>query len=218
MSLLASMHSFVSLFLCLFLCSMENQDRKCDLVLSLQQLDKSKAIAHILQEVTTYPPHTAHTHKYTRHSHTNTFMFVYMYAYTQTQCLKHKIENKTWNDDQAVYSSQHLRQKRPPRPLANIKEEHGHISFYDPPFNLFSVLNVALCGPLQQEVQKTAFQALQLQKDSVHGYIRQQVRRTADTHSFLNYSTKHKHKLITISPCWIDLAPLKPTNISCRFS
>ncbi|XP_067106976.1 E3 ubiquitin-protein ligase LRSAM1 isoform X1 [Osmerus mordax] len=57
--------------------SMENQDRKCDLVLSLQQLDKSKAISHILQE---------------------------------------------------------------------------------------------------QEVQKTAFQALQLQKDSVHGYIRQQIR------------------------------------------
>lgn len=30
--------------------SMENQDRKCDRVLSLQQLDKSKAVAQILQE------------------------------------------------------------------------------------------------------------------------------------------------------------------------
>lgn len=31
--------------------SMENQDRKFDQMLSLQALDKSKAIAHILQEV-----------------------------------------------------------------------------------------------------------------------------------------------------------------------
>ena len=135
-----------------------------------------------------------------------------MYAYTQTQCLKHKNENKTSNDDHSVCKQSTSATKKTATTIS--QHERGawsHILLGSS--DLLWVLNVAPCGPLQQEVQKTAFQALQLQKDGVHGYIRQQVRRTAHTLiSKIKLKLINTHKQITISPCRMDLTTLKPTD------
>lgn len=85
---------------------METMDRKFDTMLSLQVLDKSKAIAQILQEVLTRS--------------TSYFLLLYIW------------------------------------------------------FFLVFLLTCCKLFP-QEEMQKAAFQALQLQKDSVHGFIRNQV-------------------------------------------
>lgn len=94
---------------------MENLERKFDKVLSLQILDKSKAITHILQEV--------------------------RLLWLDNRCLK----LLTW-----------MSQEKP--------------AYND------DVTTVMSSGcTVQEEMQKAAFQALQLQKDAVHGYIRNQV-------------------------------------------
>lgn len=93
----------------LFLCSMEMLDRKFEQVLALQQLDKSKAISQILQEV--------------------------KMCFTRTRFPFCK-----------NYSVLYL------------------VSLW-----------MWICFILQEEMQKAAFEALQLQRDSVHGYIRNQV-------------------------------------------
>lgn len=98
---------------------MENLDRKFDKMLSLQVLDKSKAIAHILQEV---------------RMPENVF------------CGYHQCHESLVEKSNSVCIK-----------ITPYKQPHE------------------LSCPLQEEMQKAAFQALQLQKDSVHGYIRKQV-------------------------------------------
>lgn len=71
---------------------------------------------------------------------------------------------------------------------------------------------VTLCGPLQEEMQKAAFQALQLQKDSVHGYIQQQV--PVVTHRQHAFSMNSVSFYITFS---MNSVSFNITHIQCLY-